>query len=123
MSSSSDASRSVRKFNRPLVHQLKDESFRSFGFFQPVDVANIGMVQRGQDFGFALEPRQPVRIIRESLRQHLERHVPVELGVSRPIHFPMPPSPSLAVTEYGPRVVPGERFVPPSALGDATRRG
>ena len=51
-------------------------------------MSDIGMVQRGQDFGFTFKAGESVWIIREGLRQHLERHVPVELGVSGPIHFP-----------------------------------
>ena len=46
--------------------------------------------------------------------QHFQRHVPVELGVSGPIHrytSPMPPSPILAVTEYGPSEVPGSKGI------------
>ncbi len=41
----------------------------------------------GQDFGFALKPGESIRIVRERLRQDLECHVPVELGVSGSIHF------------------------------------
>ncbi len=87
------------------------------------------MVQRGEHLGFPLEARQPVRVSRERLGQHLERHVPVEFGVAglpdfthlalanQADHFVradlracgqshwvqlsvvMPPSPILAVTE------------------------
>ena len=45
------------------------------------------MVQRGEDLGFALEARQPVGIGRERLGEHLQRHVPVELGVAGLIHL------------------------------------
>ena len=45
------------------------------------------MVQRGQHFGFPLEAGQPVRVGRERLGQHLERHVPVERGVASLIHL------------------------------------
>ena len=60
----------------------------SLRFFQPVDVPDVGMVQRGEDFGFALKPGEAIGIFREGLRQHLQRHVPVELGVSGSIHLP-----------------------------------
>ena len=42
---------------------------------------------RRQNFGFTLKPRQSIGIIREGLRQHLQRHIPIELGVSRPIYL------------------------------------
>ena len=29
---------------------------------------NVGMVQRGQDFGFAFKPGKAIRIVRERLR-------------------------------------------------------
>ena len=45
------------------------------------------MVQRGEDPGFAFEARQAIGIVRERLRQNLERHVSVELGISRSIHL------------------------------------
>ena len=45
------------------------------------------MVQRGEDFSFTLEASQALRIVRERLRQDLERHVPVELGVPGSIHL------------------------------------
>ena len=40
------------------------------------------MVQRGQHFGFTLKPGKAIRIVRERLGQHLERHVPIEGRVS-----------------------------------------
>ena len=47
-----------------------------------------------------------VRIGRECVRQDLQGDLTVELRVPG-LPEPMPPSPILAVTEYGPRVVPG----------------
>ena len=76
--------------------QAKGRALLTFGFLQPVDVPDIRMVQRREDFGFPLKAGQSiriireglrqdlqrhVRIIREGLRQDLQRHVPVELGV------------------------------------------
>ena len=52
-----------------------------------VDVPDVGMVQRGEDFGFALKPGQSIGIVCKGLGQHLQRHVPVELGVSGSIHL------------------------------------
>ena len=45
------------------------------------------MVQRGEDLGFPLEAGQLIRVGRERLGQHLERHVPVELRVAGLIHL------------------------------------
>ena len=40
------------------------------------------MVQRGQDLGFALQTGQPVGILRQGRRQHLDGYITVEIGVS-----------------------------------------
>ena len=40
------------------------------GFLKPVDVPDVGMVQRGEHFGFALEAGEAVRIRRERVREH-----------------------------------------------------
>ena len=46
------------------------------------------MIERGQHLGFALESGQPIRIRRERLGKHLDRHVSVKVGVSGSIHLP-----------------------------------
>ena len=43
------------------------------------------MIERGEDFGFALEPGQPIRIPGDRCGQHLDGHGPLQIGVSRPI--------------------------------------
>ena len=67
--------------------QLEDQRPLTLGFFQPVDVADVGMVQRGQDLGFTFEPGEAVWIIREGLGQDFQCHVPIELRISRSIHL------------------------------------
>ena len=47
----------------------------------------LRMVQRGEDFGFALEARQPIRVRRDRRGQDLDRDAPFQLGVGRPIHL------------------------------------
>ena len=50
------------------------------------------MVQGGEDFGFPLKPCEPIRIVREGLRQDLQRHIPVEPVVVGPVdhtHAPL----------------------------------
>ena len=48
------------------------------GFFQPVDRADVGVVERRQHLRFTLEAGQPFGITGKGVRQHLDRHVPVE---------------------------------------------
>jgi len=45
------------------------------------------MVQRGEDFGFALESGKPLGIRREGLRQDLQSDVALQSGIPRPIDF------------------------------------
>ena len=59
----------------------------AFCLLQPVDGANVRVIERGEHLGLALEARQPIRVGGERLG-HLERHVPVELRVSGSAHLP-----------------------------------
>ena len=43
-------------------NQFEDERLRAFGFLDPVDVPDVGVVQRGENLCLPLEPRQPIRI-------------------------------------------------------------
>ena len=50
-------------------------------------LGDVGMVQRGEHFGFALETRQPFGVVCESFRQDLDRDVALEVGVGRAVHL------------------------------------
>ncbi len=50
----------------------------------------MGVIERGERLRLALEPRQAVGIRGEELRQDLDRHLPIELRVARPIDLPHP---------------------------------
>ena len=54
---------------------------------------DVRMIQRGEDFRFALKSREPIGISRERGRQDLDRDLTLQLGIGRPIHLPIPPSP------------------------------
>ncbi len=53
-----------------------------------VDSQNVGVVQRGDGARFLLDTPQPVCVLRQRLRQHLDRHVAPEPRVSCAVHFP-----------------------------------
>ena len=57
----------------------------TIGFFKAVDVPDVGVVQRSEDFGFAFKTSETIWVIGEGLGQHLEGYVPVELGVPRSV--------------------------------------
>jgi hypothetical protein len=48
---------------------------------------DIGMVERGERLGLALEPRHPFRVARERVRQHLDRDVTLQPRVACTIHL------------------------------------
>ena len=62
-------------------HQRTDTA----GFFEPVDVRDIRMVQGRERLGFAGESREPVRVTGEQIREDLERDIAVELRVARAV--------------------------------------
>ena len=41
--------------------------------FEPVNRGDVRMVQRGEHFGFALKPREPIRVAGDRRGQHLDR--------------------------------------------------
>ena len=45
------------------------------------------MIQRREDFRFALEAGQPFGIARERSGQHLDRYFAIQFGVARFIHL------------------------------------
>ncbi len=53
----------------------------AFGFFQAVDVPNVGMVQACQDFGFTLKPCQSLRVSRERFGEDLQRDLAIQLRI------------------------------------------
>ena len=52
------------------------------GFFQAEDPGDVRVIERGQNFSLPLKADQPLLVIGKTLRQHLDGHVPVQLGVS-----------------------------------------
>ena len=44
------------------LDQLHDQRLGLVGLFQAIDGRYVGVVQRGEDFGLALKPRQPLRV-------------------------------------------------------------
>ena len=69
---------------RPL-NQLHHQRMYPVRVLESVDVRDIGMVERRQHLRFAAEPRQPLRVVGEQVRQNFDRDVTVQLGVACPI--------------------------------------
>ena len=45
------------------------------------------MIQRGEQFGFALKAEEPFRVTRESVRKYFDRNVAFQSRVARAIHL------------------------------------
>ena len=54
---------------------------------EAVDDRDVGMAERRERLGFPLEARQAIRVLREGVGQHLDRHLSPEVRVGRPIHL------------------------------------
>src|SRR5579864_9514343 len=70
------------------LDQFHDQRPRVSRVFQAINGGNIGMVQRGEDLRFALETSHAVGVRGERLRQDLDGHVPVEIGVAGAVDLP-----------------------------------
>src|SRR5262249_48024207 len=57
------------------------------GLLEVVNRCNVWMIQRSQDFGFALESVDSVRISRKSIRQNLDRNFAFQFRVASPIYL------------------------------------
>ena len=65
------------------MDQLHGQEAGAFLLVQPVDGRDVGMVDRGQQLGLALEAGQPRGVGREFLGKDLDRHLAVQRGVDR----------------------------------------
>ena len=50
------------------LDELHDQRTDTVGFFETVDVRDVGMIQRRERLRFAREPRESIRIARERIR-------------------------------------------------------
>ncbi len=58
-----------------------------------MDGEEVGVVEGGGGAGLTLEALPPIGAVRDLRRQHLDRHLTVELGVPRPPHLAHPTGP------------------------------
>src|SRR5262249_45887728 len=68
--------------------QLHDKEVCFTRLFESVECRDVGMIERGQDFGFTFESRDPFRIFCERLCKYLHGHASPQSRVLRLIHFP-----------------------------------
>ena len=70
---------------RVAVNQVEDDAVNITVAREPVDGADVRMVQRCQQACLALEPRESLRIVQERRRQELDGDVPMEGMVIRAV--------------------------------------
>ena len=54
---------------------------------EAVNARDVRMIQRREELGFALEPRQTFAIVRELFRKNFDRDVALELRVTRAVNL------------------------------------
>ena len=65
------------------LDQFENECPLPLGFFQPIDVPDVVMIQSGEAFGFTFKASETIRVVGEGLGQDFQGHVPVQpAGVS-----------------------------------------
>jgi len=67
--------------------QLHDEIALALVLLETVESRDVLMAERGKKLCLSLETGNPVRILSHRLEKHLDRHLPIKLGVPRPIHL------------------------------------
>jgi hypothetical protein len=48
---------------RLAIHEFENQASGTVGFFQSIDMSDIGMIQRSENFGLTLESRDAVGIV------------------------------------------------------------
>jgi hypothetical protein len=63
--------------------QFHDERRHARALLEPMNLGDLRVIERGRTSGFALEPRQPLRIRGEGVWQHLGGNRPLQVRVAR----------------------------------------
>ena len=75
---------------RWALDQFEHQRWSSLRVFQPVDGADVRMIQRGEKLRLTTEPRDTIGIAGENLRKDLERNLAAQRGIAGSIHFAHP---------------------------------
>jgi hypothetical protein len=69
------------------LDELQNNGHDAVRLFKTVDAADVGVVQRGEDFRLSLKTSEPVSVCGQSRREDLDGDLTFQLGVGRPIHL------------------------------------
>ena len=75
------------------LDELESEERLPVGLLEPVDRGDVRVVEGGEKVRLALEAAQALGVLRHLRRQHLDRHVAVEVRVGGPVHLAHAPGP------------------------------
>jgi hypothetical protein len=68
---------------RHALDEFHHQRANAVRLLEPVHVRDIGMIEPGEDLRFALAPGEPIGIVREKVRQDLDRDVTIQPGIER----------------------------------------
>ena len=77
----------MRSASVVTLDEFHHEPSDAIALLQAVDGAMLRMIQRGEDFGFALESRQPLWVCRKASGRTLIATCRFKVGISRAIHL------------------------------------
>ena len=75
---------------RRTLDELHDQCAHAAGIFEAEDRGDVRVVELREELRFALEAREALLVGSERRRQHLDRHLALELRVGRALHLPHP---------------------------------
>ena len=72
---------------RGSVHELQHQGAHAVGVFEAMNLRDVWMIEGGEGFCLALEPRESFGVARERFRQDLQRNVTIQPRVAGAIHL------------------------------------
>ena len=75
----------IRK--RFTLHEFQNQTARLSQYFEIVDRGNVRVIEGGQNFRFAPEPGDAIRIFGKRVWQDFDGDITLELGISGKIHL------------------------------------
>jgi hypothetical protein len=73
---------------RLAFNKLHHNEASSLGLFQPMDRGNVGMIERRQELGLALEAGHSLRITGECIGEEFERSLASQIEIFGHVDFP-----------------------------------
>lgn len=86
--SARESAQAVKTLRQILaLDQFHGERTKSTGLFEPVNVRDVRVIERGERLRFACQPGESVGIVSNGIAQDLQRHVATEPGIAGAINL------------------------------------